>query len=739
MEISKEVREKLEPIDIFYLNLINSKLTIKQLSEIVGSKEATIKTWLNRYSSHFIKDKTSKPVKYSLSDLGKITIESKIKKIEREIERINELLSLHNHTYTKMAEEFLDYYYHDKLLEKGDLVVDYKKLEKFNFELADELVDKPYEVISSFNEAYSNGSVRFKNLPSDEIKNIRDFRKEDVNKLVQIKGVVLEISEVKQMVSNAVFECNHCGRVYHVPQDNPEEKLLTPGVCTCGRKNFTHLVEESVLDDYMTLVVEDNVNIENPQKIKCFAIGSLTNVNRYKKINLGDEIKITGVLRVREDKKRKSNSLTKFIDVIYFEPYQKSFEELDLTNDDVVKFKEFARTHDVVDSFSKSFAPHIYGYDKIKRAIIAQCFGCPHKVVNGNEIRNNIHILLVGDPGVAKSELLKAASKIVPKKIYVSGKNSSDVGLVGSIIKEENGYVAKIGALVRANNGIAFINEFDKMPREQMEVLNEIMEDKHTTISKAGYHFPVYFDVDTCMAANPKGSVFNPLDPLPQQVDIPATVLSRFDLIFYIKDKRDSFVDSKISDVVLSKWSSEADSVLKPEFDNEFVKKYIAFARQNVSPVLKDVVAKEKIKEFYLGVRGRISEGGLSFGVRLQEALIRLSFAFARADLSSEVLPVHVDRALDLMSEYLKFFEDEGGNIDVSKLLAVPKSFSEKRDLVWHFVREVGGVKEFFGVEDLYERLRGRVSLEDVEDIVGYLIKNDKIKRFENGLKLIRG
>ena len=382
----------------------------------------------------------------------------------------------------------------------------------------------------------------------------------------------------------------------------------------------------------------------------------------------------------------------KFIDANNINVIDREFTEVDLSEDDIKKINEFAKSPNIAEKFVSSISPTIYGYKEIKEAMALQLFGGrKFKLPDKTKTRGETHLLLIGDPGVAKSKLLIGASNIAPKSIYVSGKGTSAAGLTATAEKDEfaeGAWVLKAGALVLASGGIACVDEFDKMEKEDRAAMHEALEQQTISIAKAG--IVAKFRAETCVlaAANPKFGRFSSEKAITDQFDIPPALLSRFDLIFPLRDIMDNVQDQGVANYVLKAYSGKKEELLIPPIDIEFIRKYIAYARKNLNPVVGEY-AQKQIEEYYLRLRRESSKDVVQITARQLEGIIRLSCASAKMRLKNVVEKEDVDRAIRLIEYSLNLVarDKETGKIDVDRVTQGPR---EKRD-------KIKGLSEILG------------------------------------------
>ncbi len=358
---------------------------------------------------------------------------------------------------------FVDEYYRNQLMEifyenRKSLLVDFSVLEKFDVELADYLLENPEEVIEIFEEVIKEFDfreeklpvrVRFFNLPKDREMRIRNIRAEHIGKLIAVEGIVKRASEIRPEVFEAVFECPECGNRISVIQT--ERTIVAPTKCElCGTKRGFRLIDQK-LYDARWIVIEEPYEIvtgERPSEIMVYLKEDLTSPKMQNKTDPGNRIKVIGILKQMQRRVRgtKSRQMEIYIEANYVEAVETEWEEIEISPEDEKKILELAKDPQIYQKFIASIAPGIYGLEEVKEAILLQLFGGEPKVLpDGSRIRGDIHILLIGDPSTAKSQIMKVVSSLIPRGKYVSGKGVS-IDYDDPVIWLENGMV-KIGLI----------------------------------------------------------------------------------------------------------------------------------------------------------------------------------------------------------------------------------------------------------------------------------------------------
>jgi|YelNatPaOPRAMG01_1025707.scaffolds.fasta_scaffold08474_11 replicative DNA helicase Mcm len=589
----------------------------------------------------------------------------------------------------KFAEFLKEYYYNDLVSAasegKKSLLIDFSILDKFNPELADYLLENPEEVLAAAEDSLKQidlpGSVKLRirifNLPEEKQMRIRNIRAEHIGKLISVDGMVKRASEIRPEVSEAIFQCPECGAKISVIQT--ERFIRPPTECEkCGnRKNFKFIDQK--LYDARWLTIEEPFEItsgERPSEIMVFLKEDLTSPKMQNKTDPGNRIKVVGILKQipRRVKGTRSRQLEIYIDANSIESVEVEWEELEITPEDEKKILELARDPEIYSKLVSSIAPSLYGLDEIKEAIALQLFGGEtHVQKDKSRVRGEIHILLVGDPSTAKSALMKVVAGLIPRGRYVSGKGVSGAGLTATVVRDEEflgGWVLEAGALVMCNRSLIAIDEFEKIEKTDQIALHEAMEQNTISIAKASIVATLPAQTSILAGGNPKLGRFDPYLPIKEQIDVPETLLSRFDLKFALRDIPNPEVDAKVADHIL-KSRHYGEEEIKPAIEADLLKKYIAYARKNCHPKLSKE-AGEEIKNFFLSLREKVGveEAAVPITLRQYEALIRLAEASAKVQLRDTVTKEDAIRAINLMKASLREFgfEAETGRFDVDRL-----------------------------------------------------------------------
>jgi len=585
------------------------------------------------------------------------------------------------------------------------LYIDYNVLDKANQELASGLIDKPGKYLFNATEAIKEietavtgteeagaargvvyPHIRIINLPEICQLSIKAIHAEYINKLISVEGLVTKCTVNRVRVITGAFQCPRCGATIKINQTDkdtikePDECYEDQGGCGRPSSNFTFLSSLSEYTDFQKIQIEeyfDNLTGGvQPEAITAFLSDDLVS-----KVYPGDKVRINGIPFLSQRKKQQSilNSFDICFQVVSIEIYEQRHQEISLTEAEEEKIFETANDPMIYKKMEESIAPSIYGLEVEKRALMLQLFsGLPRKLIDGTTIRGDIHILLIGDPGVAKSQLLSFISKIAPRSVFCDGKGSSAAGLTAAVVKDafgEGQFTLEAGALVLADGGIACVDELDKMEKGDRNALHAAMEQQKVHITKAGINATLNTRCSLLASANPKLGRFDDILPIGDQIDLPVTLVSRFDLIFPIMDKPDTVKDKKLVDHIGQLYKNQGGKEGTLIFPHAFLTKYINYSKR-ITPIPSDE-SIQKINSFYLDLRKQSVES-IAITPRQLEALYRLSEASARVRLSEQILLSDAERAIDIFHYFISKvgMDRETGRFDYD-VISMGKSHSQ--------------------------------------------------------------
>jgi len=601
----------------------------------------------------------------------------------------------------EMWKEFFERYYRDEInalagrsvdeTETPVLYVDVKKdLVYFQeMRLMEELFDRPGVVIKHAEEGLRlaenifdvevKGKVRFVNLPATRNVEIRDLRSRHVGKFISIEGMVRKVTEVFSLAVTATFQCRRCGKTETVVVQTPGN-IQRPGQCKACKSRSFEMIDSKRVDFQRLEIQEYPENLrggETPKTIQVFLREDLVGT-AYP----GNRIVVNGIPKL--DNKKAIEKM--YIEANSIEIIEKDYEEITITQEDERRIKELAKDPQIYEKIVASIAPFIYGHEDVKLAIALQLFGGVSKTLpDGTFLRGDIHVFLVGDPGSAKTQMLRYVHNIAPRSVFTTGKGSSAAGLTASVTRDEfdGRWTLEAGALVLADKGVALVDEIDKMSKEDRNALHTALEQQIVAVNKAGINAILKSRCSLLAAANPKYGRFDRYAPIPEQIDLDPALLSRFDLIFTILDEPDENKDRNLARHILSAHRGELDT-FEPAIDLDLLRKYIAYAKRSVNPVLSEDASKI-IEDYYVSVRKRTNENSpVPLTARQLEAIIRLAEASARLRLSNVATADDAKRAISLVEKCLKevAVDPETGEVDIDMVTAGTSKRQRDRILV---------------------------------------------------------
>tara|TARA_Y100000310_G_scaffold328062_1_gene395478 strand:- start:19793 stop:21928 length:2136 start_codon:yes stop_codon:yes gene_type:complete len=638
------------------------------------------------------------------------------------------------------AKNFFDYYKKDlgESLRKGDqvLFIDFQKLTEFSNKLSDEILSNPEETLSLVELAIeesglvTNVRVRLNNLPDSQQIKIREIRSKHLDEIVVIEGIVRQASDVRPQVVNAKFECPSCGTVIAVLQI--DKKFREPSRCSCGRRGGFKLISKEMVDTQRVVIEESPESLsggEQPKRINTFVKEDLVEPQMEEKTTPGARIKIIGVLKEVPVPLSTGGLSTRFelaVEVNNLIPLEETFEDLNINEEDERQILELAEDPEIYSKLSSSITPSVWGYEEIKKSLVLQLFGGVQKVrSDGEKTRGDMHILLIGDPGTAKSVTLGFMANISPKGRYVVGKSASGAGLTATVVRDEylKGWSLEAGAMVLSNKGLVCIDELEKMDPQDRSAMHEALEQQTVTISKANVQATLRAETSVLAAANPKFGRFDPYQSIAQQIDLPPTLINRFDIIFTLRDLPDKENDSKIATHVLEEHRKEQAEMRIPR---DLFRKYVAYAKQRVKPELTQE-AIDALKKFYVELRNKpvASDAAvrpIPISARQLTALIRMAEASAKVKLQKEVKKEDAEVAIELMKYYLMQvgYDYESKTFDIDRI-STGTSHSQRSKIVT--VREaISDLENKLGklipVEEIENALEGKLSKDEIEEAI---------------------
>jgi len=642
---------------------------------------------------------------------------------------------------------------------KTSLIVDFEDLLTFDQHLAEETLEKPDEYLKhADNAAYAQLQIEdpeyAENLETVTVRivqlleaaKLRKLGADHIMKLVMVEGIVVRSTPVRPMVMRAAFKCKGCGEISYVNQTG--EFLKAPFECSnpaCKRKGpYEFVQEESTFIDSQDLRVqerpEDLPPGQLPRTLHVKIVGSeVVDVARP-----GDHVSIVGVVRALAPSLPRVGKLRVFIlhvDANSIEVLGKEPETALPSPEEEEKILELAKDPWIHRKIIASIAPSIYGYEHIKEAIMYLLFGGVSKILPDIAIRGELNSLLVGDPGAAKSQLLQYVARVAPRGLYTSGRGTTAAGLTAAVVREKGGGMSlEAGALVLADKGIACIDEMDKMRPEDRVAIHEAMEQHTVSVAKGGIVATLNARTAILAAANPSLGRYEPHRTVTENISLPVTILSRFDLIFVLRDTPNKETDSKMSEHILElhkKGASSAESLLSLEL----LRKYISYSK-GIRPVLTQG-ALQRLNDFYLAMRSASEAEGspVAITARQLESLVRIAEARGRAALRKEVTEEDAEAAIAIMKKSLEEvgIDLSSYKIDIDLIMTgKPKSMRDKLQIIlstlMEMEKDVGIVEKTVLLNELEAKYK--ISRGEAERLIGQLLREGTIyEPRENYLK----
>ncbi|CAF2634186.1 unnamed protein product [Rotaria sp. Silwood2] len=524
---------------------------------------------------------------------------------------------------------------------------------------------------------------------------VRQVKANHIGKLISVKGVVTRTTEVKPMISVGTYTCDICGAETYQPITSPTfmPLVMCPSQDCVTNKSGGRLslqTRGSKFIKFQEVKIQeqtDQVPVGNiPRSMTIWCRGTNTRLCQP-----GDHIAVSGIFLplLRTGFRQMTQGLLSdtFLEAHRIVLLNKTEdEEIEDSEMNEAELADLFAEKDLYDRLARSIAPEIYGHEDIKKALLLLLVGGIDKSPQGMKVRGNINVCLMGDPGVAKSQLLSYVNRLAQRSQYTTGRGSSGVGLTSALIKDPitGEFVLEGGALVLADQGVCCIDEFDKMTDHDRTAIYEVMEQQTISIAKAGILTSLNARTSILAAANPAYGRYNPKRSIEANIQLPAALLSRFDLLWIIQDKNDREIDLKLARHIASihQTGCQPDIENHQHFINmKTLRRYIATCKKKqplVPETLLDYIVTAYVE---LRKQARVSKDMTYTSARMLLSILRLSTALARLRCDDLVSKDDIDEALRLMESSRLLLKDHE-NVPARQINPIDQVFAIVRDMV---------------------------------------------------------
>ena len=589
--------------------------------------------------------------------------------------------------------------------------------------------------------------ARIANYPVQ--RSLRQINAEVIGKITSVSGMVLRASEVKPLAKELVFVCPEGHRTDVILGHGLS--LTSPVQCSnpkCNHRELGVEPESSRFIDVQFVRLQELPEDLPPGQLPHY-LDVTVKQDLVDNARPGDRVVLTGVVRIEQEK---MSGVSKASSPLYRlrldgnnveflgskkDKSSRKIQREEISQEDEKMIKSLSKSPDLYQQLIDSYAPHITGHEVVKESILLLMAGSTQRELqDGSKIRGDINIFLVGDPGTAKSEMLKFCVRVAPRGLYTSGRGSTAAGLTAAVVRDTNGiFMLEAGATVLGDQGLVCIDEFDKMKAEDRSALHEVMEQQTASISKGGIVATLNARTSILAAANPMYGKYDPFKNITENVNLPVPLLTRFDLIHVIKDKPSKERDTKIAQHIINLHTPKGIDQ-KSLIDSETLTKYLSYVKRIDPKLTKE--AEQKILDYYMKMRNVEAEEMITVTPRQLEGLIRMATARARLLLKTKVEEDDAERAIYLLQN---MFENAGidvntGKVDLGVLQGRPRSEVSKMQLFMDVMQSLEGehktpVDEKQLVEELVKT--GKYNDEEAKNFIRKMARDSSIYESKPG------
>jgi replicative DNA helicase Mcm len=621
------------------------------------------------------------------------------------------------------------------LFRKGDAVIlDLKLVREYDLEIAELISQEPRKFIEEVKRRFELQKVHLLNFDEYEM-DIGNLRVSHIGKLVTIKGMIAQATKPLALLKSRNWECDFCGVNYSTSGDKPNK-------CSCQSQKFTEVSME--LEDIQEIEIEESqetIEGRQPERVRIRLPKELTSKDFMGLVQPGNKVIVVGIVEKIPAKKNKQLEEELFeyrIHALDLATREESFEDDLVTEKEKEEMEEIANNNPL-EKLQKSLAPSIHGHEEVKKAIVLQMVGgVKKKKSNGTPTRDRIHLLLIGDPGTSKTQLGKNAHLRTPRSYYLSGESASKAGLTATVEQDVllGTWGLRAGAICKCNGSVLILDEIDKLDKEDRKALHTPMEAGEVVVNKATVHTTLKADCSILALANPKMGMFDLTGKktVVEQIDLPSPLISRFDIVFMMRDQINETMDKEIAEII---YSQKSDELIIPI---PLFRKYIAHAKKFKPQLKKEHL--NALAEFYHKVRRQsISTSskmtGMPITPRHLEGIIRMAEAHAKLRFSDEVTKEDLKLAQGLFYESLLKLgmDEEIGVIDMARMGGGQTISTKKKiEVIKEIFKIVGGDGKVVTYKELRHILSEKgLSYEDYEKTLDDLNREGSIIKKVDG------